>query len=83
MEELIATLFMSREFAHRRHLLVTGPGSYAAHVALNSFYDDIIDNAAPVSAVLTLPAVSEVDFLVAWRGDDGPDGTPSTVTVKV
>ncbi len=35
----------------------------------------IIDNAAPVSAVLTLPAVSEVDFLVAWRGDDGPDGS--------
>jgi DNA-binding ferritin-like protein len=57
MEELIATLFMSREFAHRRHLLVTGPGSYAAHVALNSFYDDIIDNADSIAE--------------AWQGRHG------------
>lgn len=57
MEELIATLFMSREFAHRRHLLVTGPGSYAAHVALSSFYDDIVDNA---------DAIAE-----AWQGRHG------------
>lgn len=49
MEELIATLFMSREFAHRRHLLVTGAGSYAAHKALGSFYDDIIDNADAIA----------------------------------
>lgn len=49
MEELIATLFMSREFAHRRHLLVTGPGSFAAHTALGSFYDDIIENADSIA----------------------------------
>jgi len=49
MEELIATLFMSREFAHRRHLLVTGPGSFAAHTALGSFYDDIVDNADSIA----------------------------------
>lgn len=57
MEDLIATLFMSREFAHRRHLLVTGPGSYAAHVALGSFYDDIVDRA---------DAIAE-----AWQGRHG------------
>ena len=57
MEELIATLFMSREFAHRRHLLVTGPGSYAAHTALGSFYDDIVENA---------DAIAE-----AWQGRHG------------
>jgi len=49
MEELIATLFLSREFAHRRHLLVTGPGSYAAHGALGSFYDDIVDRADAIA----------------------------------
>lgn len=57
MEELIATLFLSREFAHRRHLLVTGPGSYAAHVALGAFYDDIVDKA---------DAIAE-----AWQGRHG------------
>ena len=49
MEELIATLFLSREFAHRRHLLVTGPGSFAAHSALGSFYDDIVDRADAIA----------------------------------
>lgn len=57
MEELIATLFLSREFAHRRHLLVTGSGSFAAHSALGSFYDDIIDRA---------DAIAE-----AWQGRHG------------
>lgn len=49
MERLIAILFVSREFAHRRHLAVTGPGSSAAHVALGSFYDDIIDKADAIA----------------------------------
>lgn len=49
MEELIATLFMSREFAHRKHLAVTGPGSYAAHSALGGFYDDIVDKADSIA----------------------------------
>lgn len=49
MEELIATLFMSREFAHRRHLLVTGTGSFAAHTALGSFYDDIVERADSIA----------------------------------
>lgn len=41
--QLIATLFLDRDLAHREHLRVTGPGSFAAHMALGSFYDDIID----------------------------------------
>lgn len=31
---LVATMFLAREYAHRAHLRVTGPGSYAKHVAL-------------------------------------------------
>ena len=42
---LVGTLFLAREYAHRAHLRVTGPGSYAKHVALGEFYDEIIDNA--------------------------------------
>lgn len=41
--DLIALLFLSRDVAHRQHLKVSGPGSYAAHVALGTFYDEVID----------------------------------------
>lgn len=43
MGDLIALLFLSREQAHRAHFKAQGVGSYAAHVALNDFYDNIID----------------------------------------
>lgn len=49
IERLIATLFLSREVAHRAHLRVSGPGSYAAHMALGSFYDDIVDRADAIA----------------------------------
>jgi hypothetical protein len=37
--EIIAILFLSRDIAHREHLKTT---SYAAHVALQEFYEGII-----------------------------------------
>jgi len=40
---LIAVLFLSRDLAHRAHLKVSGPGSYAAHTALCTFYDEVVD----------------------------------------
>lgn len=40
---LIATLFLARDLAHREHLKVTGPGSYAIHKgATEPFYDAIV-----------------------------------------
>jgi hypothetical protein len=36
---LIALLFLSREIAHREHLRTK---SYAQHMALNTFYDEIV-----------------------------------------
>ena len=42
---LVATMFLAREYAHRAHLRVTGPGSFAKHSALGEFYAEIIDNA--------------------------------------
>lgn len=42
MANFISTLFSSRTQAHIFHLQVTGPGSFAAHNALNDYYDGII-----------------------------------------
>lgn len=41
-EKLISTLLASRDQAHIFHWQTKGPGSYAAHMALNTFYDEII-----------------------------------------
>ena len=73
MEELIATLFLSREFAHRRHLLVTGPGSNAAHMALGSFYDDIVERADAIAEAYQgrHGLMDEIPYL------DGPKGKKS------
>lgn len=38
--QLLALLFLSREVAHRAHLSTT---SYAQHVALQGFYEGIVD----------------------------------------
>ncbi len=41
MESLIITLFQSRDFAHFKHLETS---SYARHMALNEYYDGIVDH---------------------------------------
>jgi len=43
MANFISTLFSSRTQAHIFHLQVKGPGAFAAHKALNEYYDEIID----------------------------------------
>lgn len=70
MEELIATLFLSREFAHRRHLAVTGPGSFAAHSALGDFYDDIVDKADAIAEAYQgqYGLMREIPYLPGPRG---------------
>jgi DNA-binding ferritin-like protein len=40
---LLGTLMQSRNQAHIYHLQVEGIGSYAAHKALNDYYDAIVD----------------------------------------
>lgn len=42
IQELMAVLFLSRDYAHKMHL---ASKSYSQHVALNDFYHDIIDDA--------------------------------------
>jgi DNA-binding ferritin-like protein len=40
---LLGTLMQSRNQAHIYHLQVQGMGSYAAHKALNNYYEAIVD----------------------------------------
>ncbi len=40
--EIIATLFLARDIAHRAHLAVDGPGSFARHDALGAFYEAVV-----------------------------------------
>jgi DNA-binding ferritin-like protein len=42
MEQLASLFFHSRTQAHVFHLGVKGPGSFAAHSALNIYYDEIV-----------------------------------------
>jgi len=42
-EKLISTLMASRDQAHIFHWQTTGEGSFAAHLALNGYYDAIPD----------------------------------------
>jgi len=41
--QFIAVLFLARDIAHRAHLAATGPGSFAKHEALGSFYPAVIE----------------------------------------
>jgi hypothetical protein len=46
MGQLIATLFLSRDVAHREHLKTK---SFSQHMALGSFYVDIVENADAIA----------------------------------
>lgn len=41
--EFLSKLFQARDTAHIIHLKLKGTGSYAAHKALNEFYDEVLD----------------------------------------
>ena len=43
--QYVALLFLARDMAHRAHLKATGPGSFAAHMALGNFYKEIVERA--------------------------------------
>ena len=41
--QFVAVLFLARDLAHRAHLKVSGPGSFAKHSALGDFYEAVTD----------------------------------------
>lgn len=43
IEELVARVFATRNTAHLVHWKVSGPGSFAQHMALDAFYNGLID----------------------------------------
>lgn len=68
---LVATMFLAREYAHRAHLRVTGPGSFAAHSALGEFYNEIIDNADSITeAYQGRHGIIEIPYLPMPKQED-------------
>ena len=68
---LVATMFVAREYAHRAHLRVTGPGSFAAHSALGEFYNEIIDNADSITeAYQGRHGIIEIPYLPMPKQED-------------
>ena len=49
--KFVGVLFLARDLAHRAHLMVTGPGSYAKHVSLGEFYEGLVDRLDTLSEV--------------------------------
>lgn len=49
VEKLLAVMFLSRDVAHRVHWKTKGRGSFAQHMALGSFYDDVVDAADKIA----------------------------------
>lgn len=43
LAQLAAKVFADRNIAHRAHWKAQGAGSYAEHIALGEFYDEIVD----------------------------------------
>ena len=68
---LVATMFLAREYAHRAHLRVTGPGSFAAHSALGDFYNEIIENADSITeAYQGRHGIIEIPYLPMPKQED-------------
>ena len=49
MEKLISLLFLARDLAHREHLRTD---SFSAHMALNEFYNEIIERADAIAEAI-------------------------------
>ena len=68
---LVGTMFVAREYAHRAHLRVTGPGSFAKHSALGEFYAGIIDIADSLTeAYQGRHDIIDIPYLDMPEGDD-------------
>ncbi len=65
--EIVSIAFLSREQAHREHLRT---GSYAAHVALQEFYDAVVEKADAFAEVYqgTYGALGGVPYRAAEKG---------------
>lgn len=75
-KEFIGMLFLARDFAHATHLSTR---SYAVHMALNSFYHEVIERADDFAeayqgeygliGALTIPKMTKKGSIVAFLSD--------------
>jgi DNA-binding ferritin-like protein len=69
--QLVGTLFISREVAHRAHLAVTGSGSFAKHSALGEFYPAVGDHGDKITeAYQGRHGIIEIPYLKYEEEDD-------------
>ena len=69
IQEFIGVLFLARDFAHKAHL---NSMSYAEHMALDSFYSDIVDLADDIAEMWqgrNQQLIGEIALLTIPRGD--------------
>lgn len=79
IEELISRVFYARNVAHFEHWRAKGDGSFAKHMSLGDFYDDVIDaidklveayqGAFELIGNIPAPKVSERDVLKLLEDD--------------
>lgn len=79
IEELISRVFYARNVAHFEHWRAKGDGSFAKHMALGGFYDDVIDaidklveayqGAFSLIGNIPAPKVTERDVLKLLEAD--------------
>lgn len=79
IEELISRVFYARNVAHFEHWRAKGDGSFAKHMSLGEFYDDVIDaidklveayqGAFELIGNIPAPKVSERDVLKLLEAD--------------
>jgi len=79
IEELISRVFYARNVAHFEHWRAKGDGSFAKHMSLGDFYDDVIDaidklveayqGAFELIGNIPAPKVAERDVLKLLEAD--------------
>lgn len=79
IEQLISRVFYARNLAHFEHWRAKGDGSFAKHMSLGDFYDDVIDaidklveayqGAFELIGNIPAPKVSERDVLKLLEAD--------------
>lgn len=68
MNEFIATLFLTRELAHRYHLSTK---SFAQHMALGSFYEELEDQIDGLTEMWQgKEGIIDIPVLTAKKGND-------------
>jgi DNA-binding ferritin-like protein len=69
--QLVGTLFLSREVAHRAHLATTGPGSFSQHMALGEFYPAVGEHGDTITeAYQGRNGIIEIPYLKYDEEDD-------------